>query len=128
MVCKQVIGTVANWGLNGCTQPAITSRASQAIDRPFPTAVGPYTATITWSNLDQQPPGTPGTTTISVNVTSPRKDKCASGSTEWQLVGSISANTTVPGVKGKVKIVACVSTSNAVTNTLGSGGFKPARF
>jgi hypothetical protein len=128
VICKAVLGTVSNWGIEGCTQPAITSSASQGINMPFPTATGSYSATITWNNLDQQPRGVPGTTTISVTVSNPHKDRCAAGSSEWQLVGSISANSTTPAVKGKVKILACVSTANFVTNTFGNGRSKPAKF
>ena len=132
VVCKTVMGTVSDWALEGCTQPLITSTGSQephGIDMPFPTSAGPYSATITWNTLDNpHRGGPPGTTTINVNVSAPHKDKCAAGSSEWQLIGSISAGTTTPAVKGKVKIVACVSSSNAVTNSLGNGRAKPARF
>ena len=129
VVCHSVEGTVANWGLVGCTQPLITSTGSQAIDTPFPSAVGPYSATITWNTLDQPHRGDPpGTTTISVKVTTPRKDKCAHGSSEWQLAGFVASGTTTPAIKGKVKIVACVTSGGGVTNVLNNGRGKPARF
>lgn len=127
--CRTVTGTVAGWGLEGCTQPAITGGNSTGIDQPFPTTAGPYTATITWNPLGEaHRGGPPGTTTISVNVSQVRKNKCASGSAEWQLVGSILSNTVSPAVKGKVKVVACVSSSAMVSNTLSNGKLRPAKF
>jgi hypothetical protein len=128
VVCKTVMATVTNWALEGCTQLFITSTQSQSIDTPFPTASGSYTATITWSTLDQPHRGGPaGTTTIAVNVSAPRKNKCAFGSTEWQLAGFIAGGTTTPAIKGKVKIVACVSSTGMVTNALANGHGKPAK-
>lgn len=130
VACRTVGGTVSNWTLSSCSAPAITGDNSTSITPAFPTTAQlTYQATITWNNGRNGARGgsTPGTTTIKVSASNPTKNKCATGSTEWELVGTISASTGSPTAKGKVKIFACVSNAGVVTNKLKKGNLRAAK-
>jgi len=124
-----VTGTVSSWQLASCGPPAITGGYSTLITPAFPTTAQiAFQATITWNPNDAAKAGGPaGTTTIKVAALKTAKNKCATGSTEWELAGAVASNTVSPAVKGKVKIFACVSTSGALTNKLKKGNLRPAK-
>jgi len=127
VACRTLSGTAGgSWALLGCNQTVITGFSSLAITPSFPTAATPdFVATITWNQGAHRGP-TNGTTTITVSVFKP-KNKCASGSTEWELNGAVTSNTVSPAVKGKVKMFACVTASHVVSNTLRKGNLKAAK-
>ena len=117
-LCKTLSSTGGVWSLAQCTAPTETGGNSTAITpQPFPTTAGTFTVVITWNNAAVLNPETTPKTTIRATASKPFKDRCAAGSTEWQLIGSVTGNTAVPGVSGRVKILACVTKSGAVSNT-----------
>ncbi len=119
VVCRQLSGTAGStsWSLDDCTQPAITGGNSTAMSTPFPTAAGFHSVTVTWNPVGEAHRGGPaGTTTFhySASQLMGHKNKCGTSSTEWELVGTVTANTVSPKVKGKLKVFACVSRSGAL--------------
>ncbi len=130
VMCRTVTGTVSSWQLLSCNAAPITGSQSNSITPAFPTTAQiNYEATIAWNNGRYGGRGgnPAGTTTIKASASATPKNKCALGSTEWELAGTILSNTVVPAVKGKVKIFACVSTSGALTNRFKKGNLKPAK-
>jgi hypothetical protein len=118
VACKQLTGTAGGtWALSDCTQPAITGGNSTAVSKPFPTTAGFSSVVVTWNPVGEAHRGGPaGTTTFSYSASQlvGHKNKCGTSSTEWSLVGSVTANTVSPKVKGKLKVFACVSRSGAL--------------
>jgi len=43
-------------------------------------------------------------------------NQCATGSVEWELLGSIGTQTVSPGVKGKVRIYVCQTAGGMLSN------------
>jgi len=61
-------------------------------------------------------------TTIQFSVKSvQRRVKCAPGSFEFKLTGTIGSNSTFPGVKGAVKVIVCDAGGNV--SNLGNARF-----
>ena len=118
VTCNTLLGTATSWNLAGCTPGYITGGFSTAISRPFPHVAGIYSATITWNGADGQGPrGHSGTTNIMGTVSKALANKCATGSVEWELLGSLGTQTVSPKVKGRVKIYVCVTSGGVLNNT-----------
>jgi len=126
--CKTLGSTGGMWFLGSCTQPEATGNGSVSITpQPFPTSVGRFTSVITWGHLSTRTNANAQTTVAFTESKAP-KNRCATGSTEWQLIGTITNNTGVIGVKGRVKILACVTSSGTVSNTFKGNKVKQVKF
>jgi hypothetical protein len=120
VTCRELTGTAGTtlWYFEDCTQPAITGGDSTMMSTPFPTAAGRYSVKVTWNPVGEAHRGGPaGTTTFGYSASQlvGHKNKCGTSSTEWELVGTVTANTVSPKVKGKLKAFVCVSRSHALT-------------
>ena len=106
------------WGLTGCS-PGNLGDDTVAITPGFPTTPGHGTATLTWNSTFVNYAPNP-TTVIAYAASQPAKNKCAAGSAEWQLLGSVVSDGYSPGVKvhSRVKIMVCVDATGTLHNTI----------
>lgn len=103
IACKSMTGTIdTTVTLKKCT--GNTGKAS----KPLPAAALATGGTITWKNNQ--------TTTVKLTVTQGPGTKCATGSTEYDAKGKVTADTTgSTAKKHKVAAKVCVAASGKVT-------------
>ncbi len=118
-MCLTLTGTATSWNLLNCSPNYITGGFSTSINKPFPRVAGIYSATITWEAEAGRVGGrgNPGKSNIQGTVSKALVNKCATGSVEWELLGTLGTQTVTPAAKGKVKIYVCVTSGGMLNNT-----------